>query len=218
MPADSRFVGNSIEELLVALAEGLREAQSALDSGQQVDASGRPVAGYHLPFLDFTINVNMSTQTDSGGRPIALMFQAAPPQSSTTTAIQSNITGRLVAIPPGNGLPVPNIVVTTGVNIGGEAAITVKATNSAGELLVNQAIEINIDDAASAHLSAGRGRDDFSRAAGTRLKDGLLSTGPDGIATTRLIIGKDQRPGIVALVANIGPYTARGAVPLEMLG
>lgn len=218
MPADSRFVGNSIEELLVALAEGVREAQSALDNGPQVDASGRPVAGYHLPFLDFTINVNMSTQTDSGGRPIALMFQAAPPQGSTTTAIQSNITGRLVAVPPGDGLPVPKIALTTGVNIGGEAAITVKATNSAGEVLVNQAIEINIDDAASVRLSAAKGNGDFRRVVGTRLHDGLLTTGADGVATTRLIIDNGQKPGIVALIANIGPFVARGAVPLEVLG
>ena len=64
MPVQSRFVGNSIEELLVSLAEGVREAQIALNEGPLVGPSGRPLATYHLPYLDFTIQVDMQTRAD----------------------------------------------------------------------------------------------------------------------------------------------------------
>jgi hypothetical protein len=218
MATDPRFMGNSIEELLVAIAEGVREAQGALDLGPMVDGNGRPLASYHLPFLDFTIKVEMTTQTDSGGRPVALLF-APTTSASTTSAAQSSVSGRLVAVPPGEGLPVPRILVTTGGNIGGLAAITVKVSNSAGETLANQPIELNIDTAASSALSVARGAPQFTRLAGTRLEAAVLTTGADGAATTRLRIDAKQDPRqVVVVAATLGTASARGAIPLEVVG
>ena len=217
MPAESRFVGNSIEELLVALAEGVREAQSALNSGPLVDPAGRPLAVYQLPFLDFSIQVDMETRTDLGGRPLALMFTAR--QSGSSQQVTSTISGRLVSTPPGEGLPVPRIAVQAGGNIGGEAALTLTVTNSAGERLANQRVELNIDDADSAALSTARGVSGFVRRPGTRLRDALLMTDAEGRATTALLVERGEPArAVVMTIASIGPFSTRAAVSLEEVG
>jgi len=216
MATDPRLMGNSIEELLVAIAEGVREAQAALDSGPTIDDTGRPLATYHLPFLDFSIKVEMTTQTDSGGRPILLVASSS---SATTSAAQSNVSGRLIAVPPGEGLPLPRMNVATGGNIGGAATITITVTNSAGETLANQRLELNIDTNASATLSSARGAAGFTRLPGTRLETAVLTTGADGIATARLLIDPKQDPRqVVVVAATLGTATARGAIPLEEVG
>jgi hypothetical protein len=217
MPAESRFVGNSIEELLVALAEGVREAQLALNSGPKVDAAGVPIGGYHLPFLDFSIKVDMQTKADSGGRPIALLFTAKD-QNSTNQQVSSTISGRLVATPPGEGLPTPRIAFTVGGNIGGQAQLTVAVTNSAGEVLADQPVELNIDDAASATLSAVRGAANFVRQSATRLQQAVLRTNAEGRATAVLAVGKEPARAVVVVVASIGAFSARAVVGLEVVG
>ncbi len=217
MPDQSRFVGNSMEELLVALADGVREAQMALNSGPLVDANGRPLASYQLPFLDFSIQVDMQTHTDSGGRPVALIFTSKE-ASSTGQNVRSSISGRLVATPPGDGLPVPRIDFTIGLNIGGAAAITLTVTNSAGEKLANQPVELNINDAESLALSQARGVASFRRETGTRLRDALMTTNAEGKAATVLNIADAQSgKAIVVVTASIGPFSARAAVPLELV-
>ena len=67
MPDDSRFVAESIEEMLVALADGVREAQEALSDAQPVDVFGRPMPTYHIPYLDFEIAVEIETQRQDNG-------------------------------------------------------------------------------------------------------------------------------------------------------
>ena len=217
MPVQSRFVGNSIEELLVSLAEGVREAQIALNEGPLVGPSGRPLATYHLPYLDFTIQVDMQTRADSGGRPIALLFMAQA--QSMSSSVRSTISGRLVAIPPGEGLPVPRITFNVGGNIGGEAALTLTASNSAGEWLANQPVELNIDYADSQALSAARGVSGLIRLSGTHLREALLTTDAEGRASTVLRIDDQQAgKGVLMVVASIGPFSSRAAVSLEIVG
>ena len=216
MAGESRFVGNSIEELLVALAEGVREAQIALNTVPLLDPSGRPLATYQLPYLDFTIAVEMSTKVDSGGRPIALFAPAS--SASQTSSVRSNVSGRLIAAPPGDGLPVPRLRLTAATNIGGAATLAIQVSNSAGELLAGQKIELNIDDAASAKLTAARDGL-WQRRDGTKLVQAVLTTDEQGVASTQLLVDAGQGPSDVAVVvANIGPFNARGAVPLGVTG
>ncbi|PSJ38822.1 hypothetical protein [Allosphingosinicella deserti] len=217
MADETRLMGNSIEELLVAIAEGVREAQAALDQGPSVDGNGLPLATYHLPYLDFTIKVEMTTKTDSGGRPIAMLMAA--PKGSTSSAAQSSVSGRLIAVPPGEGLPLPRLSVATGGNIGGFASIAVTVTNSAGETLANQPIELNIDTEASTTLSLARGAPAFARGSGTRLDAAVLTTGADGVATTRLRIDSKQNARqVVVITATLGTASARGVILMEEVG
>jgi hypothetical protein len=219
MPEGSRFVGNSIEELLVALAEGVREAQVALNSVPLLDPSGRPLATYQLPYLDFTIVVEVQTETSSGGgRPIAL-FRPVAASTQSDTSVKSTVAGRLIAAPPGDGLPVPRLRLTTTGNIAGAATISIEVSNSAGEVLAGQKVELNIDDIASAKLTSARNGPAWTRLANTRLAEALLVTDDKGVASTKLLIDPAQRTTDVAVVfANIGPFNARGAVPLGAIG
>lgn len=219
MSDPGRFVGNSLEEMLVSLAEGVREAQLALNEGPLTSPSGQPLATYHLPYLDFTIQVDMETRTDSGGRPVALLFMPKP-QSSSLTEVHSSISGRLVATPPGEGLPVPRIDLVAASNVGGMAALTLTVSNSAGERLANQRVEMNIDDADSKALSEARDATPAPRLPGTRLREALLTTDAEGRASTVLLIDPQQgsKGVVVVVVASIGPFTERAAVALELRG
>lgn len=220
MPEASQFVGNSIEELLVALADGVRDAQSALNSGPLTDPAGRPLASYQLPYLDFTVQVNMQTRTDVGGKPVALMFMAraaASSNSNTDQQITSTISGRLVATPPGEGLPVPRVALSVGAAVNGAVPLTLTVTNSAGETLANQRVELNIDDADSVSLSAARSVSNFVRSSATRLSAALVTTDANGMASTTLAVGVSDRgtKAVIVVVASIGPFNARVAIPLE---
>ncbi len=221
MPDSSQFVGNSIEELLVSLADGVREAQLALNSGPLIDESGRPLATYQLPYLDFTVQVDMQTRTDKGGRPVALMFMVRPSSgSSSDQRISSTISGRLVATPPAEGLPVPRIGLTIGELAGSRVMLRLNASNSAGERLGKQRIELNIDDAGSSALSAARAVPNFVRSPGTRLVDAVVTTDAEGNATAELMISAVDlgTSAVVVIVATIGPFSARVAIPLDMAG
>lgn len=219
MPEASRFVGNSIEELLVSLADGVREAQSALNSGPLLDPSGRPLATYQLPYLDFTVQVDMQTRADTGGRPIALLFMVKPSSTSTDQRVTSTISGRLVAVPPGDGLPVPRLALAVGERIESGVILKLTATNSAGERLAHQRVELNIDDADSEAVSAARGVARFVRSSATRLADAIVQTLDDGTAELRLLIGAADSGSraVVVVVATIGSFSARAAVPLDMV-
>ena len=220
MPEDSRFVGNSIEELLVALAEGVRDAQVALNAMPLLDQIGRPLVNYHLPYLDFIFAVEMTTAVSSNGRSVTLVASSAS-SSQSTNEVRSQISGRIIATPPGDGLPVPRIEIAAGSNIGGQAAISVRVSNTAGELLANQQVELNIDHEASKMLSSVRQQfASFVPSVATRLTEALLTTGTDGTASTSLLIDdKDQHNlNVLVVVANIGLFSARAAVPTEVVG
>jgi hypothetical protein len=51
------------------------------------------------------------------------------------------------------------------------------------------------------------------------LQEALLTTGSDGAAATRLLIGINQDPrDVLVVVANVGPFSARAAISAEALG
>lgn len=216
MTDQSRFVGNSLEELLVSLAEGVRAAQNALNEAPLIGPTGRPVSSYQLPYLDFTVQVDMQTRTETGGRPVALMLM--PLAQGVSSQIHSTISGRFVATPPGDGLPVPRIGMSAGGNIGGKAKILLEVSNSAGERLADQRIELNIDDKDSTKLSEACGVTDFARSGATRLEDAVLITDAQGRAATQLRIDDAQDgKGVLVVVASIGPFSSRLVVSMELL-
>jgi hypothetical protein len=129
------FVAGTIEDILVALAQGIRDAQDRLNMLEPFDEYGRPRPQYYLPQLDFTLKINAietsSTQTAPGAaqrmmmapaegvargqlsftavRAPALQFAVARPSTSSSTTstneVYSTISGRFVAVPPSDGMP-----------------------------------------------------------------------------------------------------------------
>lgn len=213
MASDAKLVADSLEEMLVSIAEGVREAQEALDGLSPFDSFGRPVPGYFIPHLDFELLVDIETETNSQGRPIFKVMAArnifgggGSSTSNTKSHTTSRIAGRLVAIPPGEGLPVPQLVLTAEKTGAGETLLTVRASNNAGELLAGQRIELNIDEEASKALSRGAS----PTLPEARLKEAVLVTDDQGQATTTLVVGDGGNSGRQLLVvAQLGIATAR---------
>jgi hypothetical protein len=92
--------------------------------------------------------------------------------------------------------------------------IRVTASNSAGEILVGQTIELNLNMEASKQLSLIQGITLTSQRAGTRLADALLVTDETGSAETRF----DIDPGIPAkavlvVSAELGSEVAHLSLP-----
>ena len=213
MASDAKLVADSLEEMLVSIAEGVREAQEALDGLAPFDAFGRPVPGYFIPHLDFELLVDIETETNSQGRPIFKVMAArdifgggGSSTSNTKSHTTSRIAGRLVAIPPGEGLPVPQLVLTAEKVDSGVTRLTVRAANTAGELLAGQRIELNIDEEASKALSRGAN----PTLPEARLKEAVLVTDEQGQAATTLTVSDGGASGRQLLVvAQLGIATAR---------
>ena len=217
------FVDNSIGQLLVALADGVREAEHALAASPDFDENGRAVTRYALPYLDFTINVDVEVATPAAapgggprGLPVLRMFTSPSSSGKETREIRSQVSGRIVAIPTGDGLPVPRIRITPSQNTGGAAGIAISVSNTAGEVLADQPLELNIDLAASATLSAARGVTSLPRRAGTRLAQSLLVTDEAGAATARLLIDPaEPMRAVFVVTASIGPFSAQASILAE---
>jgi hypothetical protein len=214
MASDAKLVADSLEEMLVSIAEGVREAQEALDGLAPFDSFGRAVPGYFIPHLDFELLVDIETETNSQGRPIFKVSAArnifggggGSSTSNTKSHTTSRIAGRLVAIPPGEGLPVPQLILTADKTGAGETLLTVRASNNAGEILAGQRIELNIDEEASKALSRGAS----PTLPEARLKEAVLVTDDQGQATTTLVVGDGGNSGRQLLVvAQLGIATAR---------
>jgi hypothetical protein len=222
MPTDStpegQFVGSSIEELLVALATGLREAQAALNSGPLTDANGRPLATYHLPYLDFNLQVDVATLVSARGRPIALTFTQRADSSGEPSArsIRSQISGRFVATPPGDGLPVVQLRLSASAPKSGKAEISVEASNSAGEVLRDQPIEMNIDWATSKRLSASVGNTTATPPPTLNLDKAIAVTDDAGKARVNLMVPTTLAGKLlVAVTAGVGSVVRTVVVPVQ---
>lgn len=209
--SDSRFVAESIEEMLVALANGVREAQEALSETNPIDAFGRPMPAYHIPYLDFEIAVTIETQRqEQGGRPILRIVQKSATAAESTSETSSRISGRLVAIPPGEGLPLPSLRLTAESAGARKRRIRVQLSNSAGELLVGQRVELNIDPAATDQLSRAADPAITAPKGGTRLAEAVLVTDDRGEAATEISLDPAENVrAVIVLTAQAGTTTAR---------
>lgn len=210
LPAGTGLAANSFEEMLVSLAQGVREAQETLNAMPQFDTFGRPAPGYFIPQLDFEFEVEMEVDTNGQGmpvmkmRPIRMLGAPAPTQTQSSSVKSSNkISGRLVAIPPGNGLPMPQLLVTTTAEAGNVVRINVTASNSSGERLAGQVVEINPDMPASMSLAGGAALQPPT------LASARLTTDEAGQASTQVTL--PSAAGYI-LVVQMGAATARALV------
>ena len=231
MTQSSKFVANSVEQILLGLARGLRDAQAVLDDLPPSDAFGRPQPGYHLPYLDFNIKATVQAQlsepqSSSNALPGALRkarpipqlrlalpdLKKAPSEASGSTELISTFSGRLVSVPPSNGLPVLRLAARTLVK---EAAkprqqqLLVTLSNSAGQLVNDAAVELNLDTEASLALSAAAGASGLTSEklrSGLQLSQRLLVTDQQGSASCDLTLaaGLPANTQLVLLVSS-GP-------------
>ena len=218
MSDENRFVAESIEELLVALATGVREAQEALNESQPFDAFGRALPTYHIPYLDFDVAAKMVTQRQDNGRTIMrlVLSKATPGPSQKNNEVSSKVSGRFVAVPPGEGLPIPALRLTSEETSDGPRRIRVLLTNSAGELLAGKRVELNMDTAATKRLTEANGGSFDAFRTGTQLGEAILVTDENGEADTTLRIdGGEKKETLLVLTARAGTTTASISLPAK---
>lgn len=204
---DGRFIADTLETVIVGLAESLTEAQEALGAMPPLDSAGRPVPQYRLPHLDFEIGFRLVTETRSSGS--AYLYFLPVSSSSSSSEVTSKVSGRFVALPPGEGMPLP-VLGFTATGTGAERELAVRASNSAGELLAGATVQLNIDLAASQALSTSAGIADPRIAGNATLEEAVLLTDSQGRASTRVRFGNALRTAAVVLItAELGSTVAR---------
>jgi hypothetical protein len=202
MSNNSKFVSNSLAELLSGIADGIREAQESLSNIPSIDIYGRPMPTYHLPYVDFQLQIDLDTQeTQSGIRQLKII----PARNiSSQTSLHSNISGRFVAIPPGEGLPVPQIELQLSSESTHLFRADILLTNTAGEIITNAAVELNIDTAASKALSLANGKN-ITTLGATALKQAILTTDHNGQAHTLIELdNKLPNQAFIVITADYG--------------
>lgn len=203
---EGRLIADTLESVLVGLAESLREAQEELSATPPLDRFGRPLPIYQVPHLDFELDFRLRTEEKTGG---GMRLYFAPVASGETSReITSRITGRFVAVPPGGGLPLPVLTIATR-SAGSDRVLTLTAANDAGELLAGATVEINVDRDASVALSAAAG------VAAPRLNAVAFDTAAPvtddaGQATVTVSLGAAlQRAAVIVIAAELGTETVR---------
>ncbi|WP_172332157.1 hypothetical protein [Mangrovicoccus sp. HB161399] len=205
--SDGKFIADTLESVIVGMAESLREAQEELAAAAPLDAFGRPMPQYHIPHLDFEIGFRLVTESKSDGG-MRLIF-APVTSSESSSEVTSTISGRFVAVPPGEGLPLP--VLAAEVSGSGNArTLTVAAANTAGEILVGAEVQVNVDLEASRALSLAAGASAPKIDGQVTLGEAVLVTGPDGQASTSVTFSAAlQRAAIIVLTVETGAETVR---------
>ncbi|PCJ19968.1 MAG: hypothetical protein COB04_05125 [Gammaproteobacteria bacterium] len=190
MSDGSEFIAESLEELLASIAQGIHDAQDALNAMPTVDGFGRNLPTYHLPYLDFNVQVEMESVSASTGSNF-LRISPVNSNQTSTKEISSTISGRIVSIPPGEGLPTPLLSLASEKISPRKYKIMLNAINTAGEALIGQRVELNINLPASVLLSESMGITLTSKGANTALKDALLVTDELGNAGTEFTIDSE---------------------------
>lgn len=196
MSNSSDFVSGSIEQILLGLARGLRDAQAVLDDIPPTDAFGRPQSSYHLPYLDFSIKATVeaslpSEQENSSSGIRSLRTNAIKvsriPQlklqlpdlksggaaSAGSTELTSTFSGRLISVPPSNSLPTLRIsarAVVLEATKPLQRQLVIELSNSAGERITLAPVELNLDLETSLLLSEAAGAKNLTE---EKLRSGL---------------------------------------------
>lgn len=205
--SEGRFIADTLESIVVGMAESLRDAQEAMNEAPPLDAYGRPAPQYRIPHLDFEVGFKLVTETKSGG---GLMMRFAPVTSTEAAReVTSTISGRFVSVPAGEGLPTP--VLAAQISTGGDTqTLSIVAGNTAGDVLEGATIELNVDVEASTALSQANGLARPKIKNNVTFGSAVLTTDAQGQAETRITLGTAlQRKALVVITAELGAETIR---------
>jgi hypothetical protein len=236
MSGAGSFVAGTIEDILVSLAQGIRDAQDRLNALEPFDEYGRPRPQYYLPQLDFTLKINaVETSTTEAGpttpaatrlaaprpafeagfalrRAMPINFALASPartSSATTNEIYSTVSGRFVAVPPNEGMPQIALTIHSAAHPEGGRKRTIKvvSTQAAGGPVGGATVEFNVDPVSTAALNQLS-----APVAINQLQffgSGAVVTDAAGIATTAIdFAGAPAGISKLLVVANLGPVRA----------
>lgn len=197
----------SIDDYLLALADGIHKAQRQLSQISIALQPGQPAITYQLPRVDFEFKVTFGlTRSDdptaAAGGALRLRPASSEPSGRNHTSAEaaSIIKGSFVAVPALGGKP-PAVISTRLERLAGRRlSITVQVASAAGEKMANVPVELNVDRELSRRLN--RGQNDASR--DTDLWHGRIETNSDGIAQTVLKVSPSEPVGsYVAVLIDV---------------
>jgi len=209
----------ALKDILLALADGLNDAQEELRSVPPFDEQGRPNTLYQLPYLDFGLQViskfeqeTTTTQTTTSNNALArrgrLRFAVTPAKEEDvvqTTEVFSKISGRFTAVVPNDGLPqlVINVTLDEPKAINAYSArigVNISVENTSGETVEGAKVELNFD-AESTNAVNG------SAFAATKLPSfdpAEAYTDPNGQCRTDLKVPRDVSYQVVVFTVSSG--------------
>jgi hypothetical protein len=212
--ADDRLIADTLDAVIVGLADSLTEAQEQLSTAAPLDTFGRPNPQYRIPYLDFEIGFRLDTQTSPEGRRMLLFVK--PTASAAASTVTSKISGRFVAVPPGEGMPLPVLSISA-TGEGATRRLAIRAGNTSGEALAGASIQLNVDLIASQALSTAAGVAEPRISDNVQFTTAVLTTDQNGLASTDVTFGPGLRVNAVVLItAELGTTIARTTIGKAM--
>lgn len=206
MSEAARISAEAIAALLGGLADALTSAQQTMAELPPLDAFGRPLPSYRIPELDFAFEIE-SVQAGSGSDRLRWQLQPARAASPHTT-VSSHISGKIVAVPPNQGLPQTLIVA-----IQRGKLLEVRLSNSAGEILTETPVELEFDPKASIALYGT----DLSQGSRLSLLD-VQQTRTDQTGTAIVGIGPDALQAGQSAVVLVRAMEAETRISVKQEG
>jgi len=203
----------SVEEFLLALADGVNRAQRQLSQISVQLQPGQPAISYELPRLDFEFRVTFELSSTSdqfgssssfdNGQILRLRPAGRRPGSDTSaTQATSLIKGSFVAMPAHGGKP-PQVVNVELIRLSAHRLkFQVEISSAAGEKLSGIPVEFNIDHNLSRKLNKGKELDPT-----TEMQIGVVYTNQSGAGTTALVADTEPNGKYVAVVVTAASET-----------
>lgn len=202
--ADDIKTGESLDDFLMNLAEGLAQAQNRLNRSPVSNAMGQETMIYHIPKMEFELHLEMTaTRTTKSDKQGFLRFlPSAKTQSNETESASSIIKGTMIATPAGAGLPMPNLTLRASKTAARTASVIVRGVSSDGNTMAGAIVELNIDKELSAKLNKQEGRGQALKPS-TKLSLSSLELNAEGEAEAKLVIGPQELKGqLIAITAD----------------
>ncbi len=213
------FIAGTIDDYLIALADGVVRAQDELNKVAVQGAAGQPAFTYQLPKVDFELKMTFSLERETeskrassplrsilGVRKIPLLL-AAPvrPESSTETIAAnavSTIKGSFIAVPVNGGKPPNLLAVTVEKETDRSLLVGVRLYNAVGEAIAGETVALAVDRDFSEALNTERGLPANKRKlhAATDFAEGEVVTDEAGQAVGHLNVAAGEDPKVTIVV------------------
>lgn len=202
----------TLDNYLLALAQGIQEAQRHLDTVEVPGRPGQPATGYHLPRVEFELKMQFAMRGEqptegepqkAGARTGQLLLRpvARPSGESYSGEAVSTIRGAFVAVPVTGGRTA-NVLRCSLVRRGPrEIALVAFVADALGNPQVDVPIQANVDRERSADLSP----DQKPLTLETDMSVGLVHTDSRGFAETTLRISDAEPAGAIVVVVVDAP-------------
>jgi hypothetical protein len=202
------LIETTLDNYLLALAQGIQEAQRQLDRNEVPGRPGQPATGYHLPRVEFELKMTFAMRGEQdaaqgpatpGARGKLLLRPAPSPGSESYTGeATSTISGAFVAVPVTGGRAATTLRCSLVRRSDREVDVVVFVSDALGNKQPDVAVQVNVDRERSAELGGNKPLQ-FQ----TDVTAGLLRTDANGFAATTLRISElEPASAVVVLVVD----------------